>query len=475
VAADLPAGSAAERPEVVATDDAGGRLSRRAKLTYGVGDAGINLADTMVGLIFAIFLTDVVGLRPGLAALVIFLGRTIDYVNDPIIGFWSDRTRTRWGRRRPFLLFGAVPFAIAYCLLWFVPSIHDQTALALYFAFAFILYDTAASVMYMPYFALTPELTSDYDERTSLTAYRMAFSIFGAMIAYVVPLAIIGTVGPGSADAIFTVGAGVAVLSVIPLLVVFLGTRERGDYQKQEKTSLKESLLAAVSNKPFMFVAGIFLLSWAALDVVQATLLYYLKYRMDLADQSDVVFGLLFVCALATVPFWNWAGQHWDKRKAYIGGMTFLVVVVVAMGLLPPAWGLPAVLVVGALAGVGLGAIQVLTWSMIPDAIEWDQLKTGKRHEGMFYGLVTLLRKIGASVSLPLVLLVLDWTGYVANAKVQPHSATLGIQALIGPIPAVLLVVGIVFALFYPMDRRRHAEILEQLAEQRPAAGAEPG
>lgn len=137
------------------------KLSLRTKLTYGVGDAGINLADTMVGLLFAIFLTDVVGLRPGLAALAVFIGRTSDYINDPLIGYLSDRTRTRWGRRRPFLLIGALPFAIAYALLWWHPPIESQIELAIYYGIAFILYDTTATILYMPYFALTPELTSD--------------------------------------------------------------------------------------------------------------------------------------------------------------------------------------------------------------------------------------------------------------------------------------------------------------------------
>src|SRR5512137_197088 len=108
------------------------KLSRRAKVMYGVGDAGINLADTVVGLLFAIFLTDVVGLRPALAAAALFIGRSVDYLNDPIIGYLSDRTRTRWGRRRPFILFGMLPFALAYMLLWWIPPFTTQTGLAIY-------------------------------------------------------------------------------------------------------------------------------------------------------------------------------------------------------------------------------------------------------------------------------------------------------------------------------------------------------
>jgi glycoside/pentoside/hexuronide:cation symporter, GPH family len=443
------------------------KLTRRTKIMYGVGDAGINLADTVVGLLFAIFLTDVVGLRPALAAVALFIGRTADYLNDPIIGYLSDRTRTRWGRRRPFILFGMIPFALVYMLMWWKPPFDSQIALAVYYAVAFVLYDTAATFLYMPYFAMTPELTSDYDERTRLTTYRMVFSILGAMIAYVVPLAIIGTMGPQSAAKVMSVGAGVAFVSILPMVLVFFGTRERQEFQKQEQSTIKESLKAAIKNRPFLYAIGIFLLTWTAFDVLQTVLLYYLKYRMNLAGSGDLIFGLLFVGALVSLPFWSWASSHWDKRKAYSGAMAYLAVVMVGLGFMAPAWGLPAMAVLSVMAGFGVGAIQLLTWAMIPDAVEWDELQTGQRHEGMFYSLVTTFRKVAVSISIPLALLMLEWTGYVANAPTQPHSAILGLQLLIGPIPAVCLVAGIVLASFYPLNRARHAELRAKLEERR--------
>jgi GPH family glycoside/pentoside/hexuronide:cation symporter len=443
------------------------KLTRRTKWMYGIGDAGINMADTVVGLLFAIFLTDVVGIRPGLAAIALFIGRSSDYLNDPIIGYLSDRTRSRWGRRRPFILFGMIPFALVYMLMWWRPPFDSQVALAIYYGAAFVLYDTAATILYMPYFALTPELAPDYDERTSLTTYRMVFSIIGAMIAYVVPLAIIGTMNPENVSRVFAVGAGVGVVSILPLLVVFLGTRERRDYQEHKQPTLKESLKAAIKNKPFLFIIGIFLLSWTALDVLQTVLLYYLKYRMNLPGSGDLIFGLLFVGALISLPLWQWAARHWDKAKAYIFGMIFLAVVMLCLAFLDPAWGLAAMGILSAMAGIGLGAVQLLTWSMIPDAIEWDEFQTGERHEGMFYSLVTTLRKIAVSLSIPLVMLMLEWTGYIANAEVQPHCVIFGLQMLIGPIPAVCLVIGIILASLYPLNRIRHAELRAKLAERK--------
>ena len=444
-----------------------GALSRRSKLMYGVGDMGVNLADTMVSLLFAIFLTDVVGLRPALAAVAVFIGRTMDYVNDPIIGYLSDRTHSRWGRRRPFILFGLLPFLLAYMLLWWIPPVSSQIGLAIYYGFAFILYDTAATVIYMPYFALTPELTQDYDERTTLTSYRMAFSILGGMIGFVVPLALIGTMDPENARKIMMVGTGVGLVSILPLLLVFFGTRERPLSQIETRPSFFKSFLAAVKNKPFVFSLIIFTFTWMALDILQSTLLYFLKYRMHLAEQSDLIFGLFYVAALISIPFWEWAARHWNKQKAYIAGMIFLALVTISMGLSRPEWGITAMLIFGTLAGFGLGAVQILTWAMIPDGIEVDELETGQRHEGMFYSLVTTIRKIAASISLPLILLVLDWTGYNANLTEQPSRAIHGIQALIGPIPSVFLAVGILFALLYPLTRERHAQVLNELEKRR--------
>lgn len=202
----------------------GDQLSRRTKLLYGVGDIGFSLTSTIIGAYFLIFMTDVVGLAPGLAAAAIFVGRSWDYVNDPIVGHLSDRTRTRWGRRRPYLLFGPLPFALAFAMLWWRPPWDGDLLLAAYYAVAYVVFDAAATLIYMPYFALTPELTSDYEERTSLTTYRMLFSILGSLVAFTVPLAVIGTFNPRSAPRVWNMGLLFGIVAALPLLLAFFGT-----------------------------------------------------------------------------------------------------------------------------------------------------------------------------------------------------------------------------------------------------------
>jgi glycoside/pentoside/hexuronide:cation symporter, GPH family len=147
--------------------------------------------------------------------------------------------------------------------------------------------------------------------------------------------------------------------------------------------------------------------------------------------------------------------------------MVFLIAVMITLIVVSPSWGLTIVLVLAALAGVGVGAMHVLPWSIIPDAIEWDELETDQRHEGMFYSLVTLIKKVASSFALPLTLLVLDWSGYVSNAPVQTPSAVRAIQVMIGVVPSIFLVLGILFAFFYPLSRERHAQARFELAIRR--------
>jgi GPH family glycoside/pentoside/hexuronide:cation symporter len=445
-------------------------VPRRTKIFYGVSDLGFALVDTTIAILYAIFLVDVVGLSPGIAAIAIFVGRSWDYINDPIIGHITDRTRTRWGRRRPYLLFGFLPFALAFTMLWWIPPLESQVLLAVYYSIAYFLYDTSVTFVSMPYFCLTPELTLDYDERTTLTSYRMVFSILGGLIAFIVPLAVIGSMRPENINRIFITCALIGLFSALPLLITFFGTRERPEFQAQVQPGLKESLRAAVHNRPFLFASGIFLFTWVALDIVQTMLLFFLKYRMNLEEQSDLVAGTVFIMALLTLPFWEKISRRFDKRLAYIAGMAFLIVVMLTLIIVNPGWGLTVVLLLAALAGIGIGAMHVLPWAIIPDAIEWDELATNERHEGMFYSLVTLFKKIASSIALPLTLLVLDWSGYVSNAPIQTPSAVFAIQAMVGIMPSIFLILGIIFAFVYPLNRERHAQVRNELAARRASA-----
>ena len=440
---------------------------------YGSGDLGFSLTSTIVAAYFAIFLTDVVGVSAKIAAIAIFVGRTWDYVNDPLFGYISDRTRTRWGRRRPYLLFGPIPFAIVFTLMWWKPPIQGDISLAIYYAFIYVLYDASATMIYMPYFALTPEMTSDYDERTSLTSVRAFFSIFGSLLAFTIPLMIIGSFSPENAPDVLLMGFLFAIISAIPMYLVFFGTRERPEFMHQKQPGLWESLLASFNNQPFIFSAVIYLFTWVTVDILQTILLYFIKYVVDRESYSEVIMATIFVVGICALPLWTWTSRRLDKRLAYIIGMAFFGAVLLVLINLTPATPLSWILVLCVLAGIGVSAAHVIPWSIIPDAIEYGELKTGKRYEGMFYSLISLTQKVASSFTIPLALLVLDATGYIPNSATQPPSAVLGIRIVTGPIPAVMICIGIVFAILYPLGRERYTQIARELEEKRSSATEE--
>jgi GPH family glycoside/pentoside/hexuronide:cation symporter len=200
------------------------------------------------------------------------------------------------------------------------------------------------------------------------------------------------------------------------------------------------------------------------MSIIENQLFYFLEYRMGLEEEAPIVAGTVFISAILMLPLWAYISRKTDKRLAYISGMLFLSGVMVTLIFISPDLGLWIVLSLAALAGIGVSAVHVLPWAMIPDAVEVDELESGARHEGMFYALVTLFRKIAASIAIPLGLLMLDSSGFVSNAPNQTPSAINTIRFLMGPLPSIFLLGGIAFAIFYPLSRDKHAEVRAEIA-----------
>jgi GPH family glycoside/pentoside/hexuronide:cation symporter len=272
---------------------------------------GAGIIATIEGFVFLIFLTNVAGLSLGWAGTVLLVGRIWDAVNDPLVGVLSDRTRFRWGRRHTWMLFGSIPFGVTFFLLWIVPqfSQNPQTNeiwLVVYYSLMFVMFDTAYTAVNLPYTALTPELTQDYDERTNLNSYRFAFSIGGSILALALGSGLEQIFNAPEQQRLqyMTLGAVCAVLSVIPIYVCVWGTEERYPEQTTEDLDLKQQFKVVWQNRPFLFVIGIYLFSWLAFQLTASILPYFVVNWMQLDDYFPVA---LVVQSVAVVMLFVWS------------------------------------------------------------------------------------------------------------------------------------------------------------------------
>ncbi|MCC6568680.1 MAG: MFS transporter, partial [Anaerolineales bacterium] len=232
------------------------RLPFWVKLLYGSGDWGISSIGMMRSIFLALYLTDVVGLEPRLASFGALIGIVWDAVNDPIIGILSDRVQSRWGRRRPFLLWFAIPFGLSFVILWSAPNWENQIALLIYVTLSFMISDTLTTLVSVPFLSLTPELTPDYDERTSLTSFRSFFQLVGALSMVIAAPTIVDVViesGGTQQQGFMTVGAIFGAVGAIPLILIGLLIRERAKSEQVEAIPFRETLRIAWQNIPFRY------------------------------------------------------------------------------------------------------------------------------------------------------------------------------------------------------------------------------
>jgi GPH family glycoside/pentoside/hexuronide:cation symporter len=463
------------------------RLPFFVKLLYGSGDWGIASIGIMRSIFYAIYLTDVVGLEPRLASFGAIVGIIWDAINDPLIGTFSDRLNTRLGRRRPFLLWFAIPFALSFVILWSAPKWENQIALLIYVTLSFMLADTLQTLISVPFLSLTPELTPDYDERTALTSFRSFFQLVGALTVVVAAPIIVDLViesGGSQQQGFMLVGAIFGSIGAIPLLLIGFFLRESHRSVEMEVIPFRETLRLAWENLPFRYAVGIHMLNWSAVDMIAVAFPYFLLYwvaqgdllakirifGIDLAYESAFFGTLMSVCILF-IPFWWWLAKKSNKREAYILGMVFWIIVQLMIFTIQPGQ-TGYLILTAAMAGIGVSAAYTLPDAMFADVIEWDELRTRRRQEGIYYGVRAFIRKVTGALMVFITLQALGWSGYVSPPEsaiqfTQSDSALQMIRLLVSPFGALMLCGTIIFAWLFPLSREKHGRIQKLLERRR--------
>lgn len=529
------------------------KLQFTTKLAYGSGDFGPAITANILVFFLLYFFTNVAGLPAGIAGTILAVGKIVDAVNDPIVGIWSDRTRSSWGRRLPWMFWGALPFGLFFFLQWLVPNFSDNLTVNTRFLFVYyvligILFNISYTMVNLPYTALTPELTQDYDERTSLNSFRMGFSLGGSILSLLLS-GLIFQLYPGSEQEqyavlglfcslisivaiywcvfrvpergsqpilsatrkkvvgrLLIVGGGLGIvygllkilltgtMRIIPIMIALVGLQlilfgitllfakiephltvnnNQSNIDSQpEPSSILRQIKTAFSNRPFLYVIGIYLASWLGVQLTASILIYFVVSWMGLPASSFPSVALAVQgTALVMLFIWKLISDRLGKKTVYFLGTSLWIVAQFGLFFLQPGqifW----LYFLAVIAGCGVSVAYLIPWSMLPDVIELDELLTGERREGIFYSFMVLIQKIGLALALFLVGIALDLAGFLENVPgeeipVQPESALLAIRIAIGPLPTVFLIFGLIIAYFYPITSDYHAQIRQQLQEKK--------
>jgi glycoside/pentoside/hexuronide:cation symporter, GPH family len=459
------------------------KLDLSTKLAFGAGDLGTAIT-AMIGISYlSPFLTDVAGLNPNLAGQTQLVGKVWDAVNDPMVGVLSDRTQSPQGRRYPWMIWGAIPFGVLFFLQWIVPQFSqnenlNQWGLFWYYTAISILFNTFYTIVNLPYTALTAELTQDYDERTSLNSFRFSFSIGGSILALVIGL-VISLVIPSRSQQYLLLGAICAIISVLPVYWCVWGTKKRAQtvaklHPQTEQTvtiPLLQQLKIAFTNRPFLFVVGIYLCSWLAVQLTAGIIPYFVTSWMRL-PQWHISLVLLAVqgTAMAMLFVWSAISRRYGKQAVYYMGMSVWIIAQTGLFFLQPGQ-VVLMYILAVMAGLGVSTAYLVPWSMLPDVIELDELQTEQRREGIFYSFIVFVQKICLGIAVNVVLQQLGAAGYIKPTTdipipIQPESVLDVIRFSIGPIPAIALICGVILTYFYPLTREMHAQVVLQLKER---------
>ncbi|MDR0495774.1 MAG: MFS transporter [Treponema sp.] len=450
-----------------------GRLTVKQKLGFGIFDMGGNMLFTLMSFWALKYLTDTVGIAAAWAGAAVMIGTAWDAVTDPMMGFISDRTLSRWGRRRVYLLFGAVPMLFSMVFFFGAPQYIPSSMHFVWAVAALMLLNTAATVIKVPYASLTPELTSDYHEQSSLNGYRFGCAIFGTLAgAGAVEPLVRGFARPGSANPLldqrgFSI-MGLIMGSVIMTvtLLTFFGTREK-KYRKEDLPT--EGFIATYKsvfrNKPFVLLLATYALHMTATAFITTILAYYTNYVLHRKDITTITLLLLLVTAMIVIPISVLISKKIGKMRTY--RICFIVLasacgIVFLLGHRVPLGFFYAMIVY---AGIGVGLNYVAPFAMVPDVIEYEASQSGKRNEGAYYGMWTFTSKLGTALALFTSGQILQFGGYISQAGegtvIQPPSASGAIKVIIGPIPMVIFIAAFAVISFYPLDRKEYRERLK--------------
>lgn len=453
----------------------------RRKLGWAVGDFGFNLYWQTLNLLLMPFYTDVLGLDARLAGTVFLAASLWDGFADSVIGAIADRTRTRWGSYRPYLVFASPVVAVGFAFCFLVPTggpFSEQSGLFLYALISQILMRTAYSVVSIPYSSLSARISGDADERASLAGWRMFFAFSGgATVTFLMPTLVDHLGGQGNPFA-YVIAAGTVGLLSLPIFwLCFSQTREpprevdlnpRGFSMAGSLDDVRTVGSMLRLNGPLMRIFACIIVSSLAFTMTNKALTYYVNHTLDRPDLRDTLVPLALVANLAFSPFWAWVARRRSKRDAWLFANLWSAVAYTAFWLIPSRDPLVAAALLTAISAANVG-YQVLFWAMLPDTVEYNAYVIGQRHDAKVFGLASFAKQLALGVNGFLFGWLLFMIGYVDGTDVSAATAE-GIKMIMTVVPLIGVAVSAWLMWGYRLDQTEHRRV-SLVVEQRGKPG----
>jgi GPH family glycoside/pentoside/hexuronide:cation symporter len=442
-----------------------GKLSVKEKVGYGLGDTASHFVWDMVGFWILIFYTDTFGISAAAAGTIMLIARIWDMVSDPLMGILADRTNTRWGKFRPYILWMALPYSVLAVLTFTTPDF-GPTGKVIYAGVTYLLLMTVFTAINLPYSSLGAVMTADSYERAGLNSYRFIFAFIGQFIVTGAALYLAKYFGQGNdAKGYQYTLILFSIISFVLFMITFKSTRERVAPPKEQQKNLKEDLKNLFRNRPWVILFFVGIISFIMFAIQNLSIAYYFKYYIGKEENVQLFNVIGTVALIAGIPFSKPLSKRFGKRNVYlasslISGMFFILLY------LPGVENIIAIYVLNILAKFTYAPAVPLLWTMIADTADYSEWKYHRRSTGLVFSAATFAQKAGWGVGGALAGWLLALYQFTPNVE-QTDTAITGIKLLISVFPGVLYMSCAILLFFYTIDHKTCMVMEKELEARR--------
>lgn len=456
----------AGRPNALTSD----KLPFMLCVGFGVGSFGVSIMLNVVTIFFPVLMTTVLGQSAALAGVLLTISKLYDILADVVIGIASDRTRSKMGRRRPYLVAGAIVSAVSLVMV-FVPPEMTSTTLTVYMAVALIIYSTGYSLFAVPYVAMAGEMTDGYHERTRLLSFRTFFIAIGQLVS-AAGMAMIVDWGGGGSTGYALMGGAAASIVFTTMLLSFSGTRSARRFERGPKTNIprKEQLASLVRNAAFMQLMGAKTFLYLAISVISTTKLLFLLNVLQVGYTGLVHLTLSQnLTAMVMIPFWTWCGKRFGKAQSYQAAILILGLLYASYIFTSEGISVLELWIRGIVNGIAAAGVTLMGISMLPDVMEYDRKVNGQRREGVYSSIYAFMEKVAFAIGPGLMGVIFAVAGFMPSTGgalvAQSQSAVYALYAGIAIIPALLTFCSFAIMSRYRLDEKALADLPEYTAQ----------